>query len=105
MSQMQTVPNPTDRYLLTQVASYICSLVMGERLKGKKRVKDKAISFSLYPFPFSPSTLKILTSNLRSYKMWSFYRFLHFIATKGRLNPAPERTKVAIFRRFGVMTS
>jgi hypothetical protein len=30
------------------------------------------------------------------YKMWSFYRFLHFIATKGRLNPASERTEVAI---------
>jgi hypothetical protein len=46
MSQMQTVPNPTDRYIY--------------------------------------------------YKMWSFYRFLHFIATKGRLNPASERSEVAI---------
>jgi hypothetical protein len=33
-------------------------------------------------------------------KMWSFYRFLHFVATKGRLNPALERTEVAIFYIF-----
>jgi hypothetical protein len=38
-------------------------------------------------------------------KMWSFYRFLHFIATKGRLNPASERTEVAILRPIQVMTN
>jgi hypothetical protein len=29
--------------------------------------------------------------------MWSFCRFLHFIATKGRLNPASERSEAIVF--------
>jgi DNA-binding CsgD family transcriptional regulator len=35
--------------------------------------------------------------------VWSFCRFLHFVATNGRLNPASERSEVAIVWVIGIL--
>ncbi|MBV8884486.1 MAG: hypothetical protein JO235_10890 [Chroococcidiopsidaceae cyanobacterium CP_BM_RX_35] len=35
--------------------------------------------------------------------VWSFCRFLHFITTKGRRNPTPERSKVVYVELSGII--